>query len=345
MSFSVKLLPSGRTFAAAPGQSILDAALAEGLALPYGCRMGTCSTCKAHVVEGDFDFGGAHLAYLPQEERDRRRALLCQARACSDLVIEAQELAKLRPPQRFAALVKRLTPVAEDVMVIELRLALHQALIFVPGQFIDLLLDNGERRSYSIASASAAPMGVIDLTLHVRHLPGGLFTDQVFAGGLKPRSKLEVEGPLGTFFLRDGAEPLVMLASGTGYAPIRSILLDLFAKGDPRQIVLYWGGRRAQDLYALQEVQQFVAEHPNLRFVPVLSEPQPQDHWSGRTGLVHQAVMADLPDLSGHQVYACGAPVMVAAARNDFIAHCRLPDNAFYADAFVSRAEAGAGTS
>lgn len=340
MTYTIKLLPSGHTFEAKEGKKLLDAGLSAGVSLPYGCRMGSCNTCKAHIVSGDFDFGDAHPSYLPESERAKGMALLCQAKACSDLVIEVTELPKLMPAQTLTAMVKRIEKVAPDVMVVDLRLALHQGLIFAAGQYVDLLLDGGVRRSYSIASVPAAPMTTIDLQLHLRHMPGGVFTDRAFAGGLKLRDKLQIEAPLGTFFLReDSDKPIVMLASGTGYAPIRSILLDMARRGIDRPIVLYWGGRRPTDLYAMAEVEQWAAARPNLRFVPVLSEARPEDAWGGRQGFVHRAVLDDFVDLSGHQVYACGAPLMVNAARRDFTGLRGLPEAEFFADSFISQAD------
>jgi len=342
MSFQIKLLPSGHTFEAQPGKRLLDEGLAAGLSLPYSCRMGTCNTCKVHMVEGEFEFGDAHPHYLPQSERDKGLALLCQAKACSDLVIEVQELPKLIPPSKFTALVKRIKPLADDVLQVDIRLPLHQSLIFAAGQYIDFLLPGGERRSYSVASATAEPMGTIDLTLHISHMPGGLFTDPLFGGAIKERHRLEVEGPLGTFFLReDSAKPIVMIATGTGYAPLRSILLDIFRKKIDRPVTLYWGGRRRKDLYLMEEPEAWAREWPNFKFIPVLSGATPEDQWTGRTGRLNRAVVEDLPDLSGHQIYACGVPAMVASARDDFIQHCGLLDSEYFADAFVSSADIG----
>jgi len=176
------------------------------------------------------------------------------------------------------------------------------------------------------------------IELHIRHLPGGLFTDQVFST-LKVKDILRLEGPFGSFFLRESAKPLVLLASGTGFAPIKALLEQLRDSGSARPAVLYWGCRSRADLYQHDWALQAAAEMPQLRYVPVLSEPRPEDGWTGRTGLVHQAVMADLPDLSGHQVYACGAPVMVEAAQRDFSARCGLPADEFLADAFTSEAD------
>jgi CDP-4-dehydro-6-deoxyglucose reductase len=203
------------------------------------------------------------------------------------------------------------------------------------------MLPGGSRRSYSIANAPR-PEGVIDLQFHIRHIPGGAFTDRVFMD-LKERDKLNCEGPLGTFFLRDdSAKPLVLVASGTGYAPIRSLVLDALSRKIDRPMTLFWGGRSRRDIYLLEEPAQWAADNANFKFIPVLSESMPEDRWTGPAGLVHRAVMQAFPDLSDHQVYACGAPVMVDAARYDFAARCNHPASEFFADSFVTQAEANA---
>lgn len=340
MKYHVTLQPSGKSFDVDAGEKILNAGLDAGVSLPYSCRMGLCSSCCGHIVEGKVDVGDVLPAYLTPQMRAEGKALLCQARALSDLVVEIHELPKLVPPQRFPAIVKRCTPVADDVAVIDLRLPLHQYLMYAAGQYVDLLLPDGQRRSYSIATPPKVPEGVIDLQLHIRHLPGGVFTDHLFNDGLKPREKFQIEGPLGTFFLREESDkPIVMVASGTGYAPIRSILLDMFRRDIARPVTLYWGGRKRADLYAMEEALRFAEEHGHFHFVPVLSEAAAADAWNGRTGFVHRAVMEDVPDLSAYQVYACGAPVMVSAARTDFVAQCGLPDAEFFADSFISQAD------
>lgn len=340
----ITLRPSGHTYTARADQSLLDAGLAAGLSLPYSCRMGTCNVCKAHIAEGAFEFGAAHPAYLSQAERDQRLALLCQARACGDVVIDVKELPKLVAPQRTRAMVRALRPLAPDVIELHLRLPLHHSMIFAAGQYLDIFLPDGQRRSYSIASASAAPMGTIDLLLQISHMPGGRFTDRLFGGGLKVRELLDIEGPLGTFFLReDSAKPIVMIANGTGYAPLRAMLLEMFRKGIERPVRLYWGGRQRADLYALEEAAAWAQAHPHFTFVPLLSRAGPADGWTGRQGRVQHAVLEDLPDLSGHQVYACGLPAMVADARTLLVARGGLPADEYYADAFVSAADGGHG--
>lgn len=337
MSYKVELRPSGHSFEVGESEAILAAGLAQHVNLPYGCRMGTCCSCRGKVISGEVDLGNAHLAYLPQKARDEGYALLCQAHALSDLVIEIEELPELAEPQLMPGIVKDVRRLADDVILLHVRLPLHLNLRFAAGQYVDLLLPGGVRRSYSIANPPKTS-GVIDLEFHIRHMPGGLFTDRLF-GGIQPREKIQLEGPLGTFFLRASPKPALMLASGTGYAPIRSILMDILARESTRAFKLYWGGRRPKDIYAADEVRALEAQYPNFEFVPVVSDALPEDRWDGRTGLVHRAAMADYPDLSGWQVYACGAPAMIDAARKDFTAHCALPESEFLSDAFVSRAD------
>jgi CDP-4-dehydro-6-deoxyglucose reductase, E3 len=225
------------------------------------------------------------------------------------------------------------------VAVMRLQLPANQNLQYRAGQYVEFILRDGARRSYSMANAGHALGSPPAIELHLRHMPGGVFTDHVF-GTLKVKDILRMEGPFGSFFLREeSAKPMILLASGTGFAPIKAIVQQLQHKGSQRPAVLYWGGRRRADLYQLDWCEQAAADMPNLRFVPVLSEPAAEDAWAGRTGFVHQAVMADFPDLSAHQVYACGAPVMVDAAQRDFVARCGLPAEEFYADSFTSEAD------
>ena len=337
MRHHVQLRPSGKSFTADEGQGILGAGLSAGIRMPYGCRMGTCRSCRARVIEGEVDLGAAHPTYLPQEERDQGYALLCQATARSDLTIEVEELPPLAEPVLFPGMMKAMERPAPDVAAIRFRLPLHLNLPFAAGQYVDVLLPGGVRRSYSIANPPHAA-GVIDLEFHIRHMPGGLFTDRVFSD-LKPRDKFEFEGPLGTFFLRESPKPAVLLASGTGYAPIRSILLDTLPREHERPLLLYWGARTRRDIYMFDEAVRLAEEFPNFRFVPVLSEASAADAWNGRTGFVHRAVIEDLPDLADWQVYACGTPLMIEAARRDLIAECGLPEDEFYSDSFVSQAD------
>jgi len=337
MSFEVTLAPSGKSFRVEADEPILAKGLREGISLPYGCRMGTCCSCRGRVVSGSVDLGHAHPAYLTEEQRAHGYALLCQATARSDVVIEVDELPPLAPPQIAPGIIKRVERVASDVVLLQVRLPLHLNLRFAAGQYVDLLLADGVRRSYSIANPPRTE-GVIDFEFHIRHMPGGLFTDRLFST-VKPREKIEFEGPLGSFFLRDSPKPAIMLASGTGYAPIRSILFDTLPKRTGRKMVLYWGARTREDIYLFEEAAALASEYEDFTFVPVLSDALPEENWTGRTGFVHRAVMADYPNMAGLQVYACGAPAMVNAARSDFLSHCGLAEDDFFADSFVTRAE------
>lgn len=327
MPFPVTLSPSGRTFTAAPGETLLDAGLAAGIALPYQCRTGSCGTCRATVLAGE-------VSRLPDSAGlDAADAcLLCRTEACGPVTLACDEVNGLpglplcRLPVRIVALEKP----APDVALLRLKLPMGQTLAYRAGQYVDVRLRDGTCRSYSLATA---PGSGDELELHIRHRPGGSFTDQLF-GRARVRDMLRIEGPFGRFHLDEtSARPMILLASGTGFAPLKAIVEDMQARGIARPAALYWGGRRAADLYAGALAGEWARTRPEFSYVPVLSEPDAG--WTGRTGLVHAAVMADFPDLSGHDVYACGAPVMVEAARADFTGRCGLPADRFFADAFL----------
>src|SRR3569832_1037031 len=225
---------------------------------------------------------------------------------------------------------------ADDVMVVKIKLPANERLQFLAGQYIDFQLKDGKTRSYSLANP---PHDDSLLELHIRHVPGGFFSDQVFTT-LKERDILRLKGPLGSFFIReDSDKPMIFIAGGTGFAPIKGMLEHAFAEHTDRELVLYWGVRSLKDLYMAELPQQWLAERPNFSFIPVLSDPQPDDQWQGRTGYVHEAVLADFADLSGFQVYACGAPIMVDNARDSFVKTRKLPEDEFFADAFVYAAD------
>lgn len=345
MSFQVTVQPSQHKFPADPDKSVLDAALAAGILLPYSCRSGACSTCKARVLSGTIEAGNTPAQILTPEEIHEGFTLLCQARATSDLVIESREI-RLASDIQVRKLPSRVITIerpATDVAVLTLQLPATETFRFNAGQYIEIILKDGKRRSYSMANP---PHAASALELHVRHLPGGLFTDHVFGAGqtqMKEREILRVEGPFGSFFLREDSElPVVMLASGTGFAPIKSIVEHIIHNNIQRPITLYWGGRRPADLYMHALALKWAQTVPNFSYVPVVSDALPEDSWAGRTGFVHRAVMEDFPSLMGHQVYACGAPIVVESARRDFIAQCSLPDDAFFADAFTSEADIAA---
>lgn len=345
MTFQVTIQPSQHQFTVTAEQTVLDAALAAGILLPYSCRSGACSTCKAKVVSGSIQPVPSAEVVLSPEEREAGYTLLCQARATSDLVVESREirLASDIQVRKLPSRVTSMTRPAADVAVLQLQLPATETFKFYAGQYVELILKDGKRRSYSMANP---PHSAAALELHIRHLPGGLFTDHVFGVGatqMKEREILRIEGPLGSFFLREDSDlPIVMLASGTGFAPIKSIIEHMVHQGIKRPVTLYWGGRRPADLYMHALAQSWAATIPNFTYVPVVSDALGEDAWTGRTGFVHKAVMEDFPDLAGHQVYACGAPIVVDSARREFVAHCKLPDDAFFADSFTSEADLAA---
>ena len=334
---SVTIQPSGHQFRVEEGEAVLAAALRQGFVLPYGCKNGACGSCKGKILSGSVDYGVYQHKALTDEEKAQGKALFCQAKPLSDLVIEARTIgaAKDISVKTLPCRVQKMERVAEDVMILGLKLPANERLQFLPGQYLEFLLKDGSRRSFSMGNA---PHDDELIQLHVRHVPGGQFTDHVF-GKMKERDILRFEGPHGTFFLReDSAKPIVFVASGTGFAPIKSIIEHALNKGIARPMTLYWGGRRPRDLY-LRALASSWAEQGKLQYVPVISDALPEDAWTGRTGFVHRAVMEDFPDLSDHQVYACGVPIMVDSARRDFIARCKLPEDEFYADSFTTQAD------
>lgn len=341
MPFTVTVLPSGRSFAVERDERILAAAIRQGVGLPYGCKDGACGSCKSRLMEGRVIHGAHQASALSEAEEAQGFTLTCCAAPQTDVVIEARMVAGAGefPVRKMPARVTSIEWAAPDVAVLKLQLPASDPLRYHAGQYVEFILQDGTRRSYSMANAPHTHADKPWIELHIRHMSGGKFTDQVF-GTLKEKDILRIEGAFGSFFLReDSTKPMVLLASGTGFAPIKAIIEQMQFSGSTRPALLYWGCRSKADLYLHDWALQAAKQMPNLRYVPVLSEPKPEDAWEGRTGLVHQAVMADLPDLSGYQVYACGAPVMVDSARRDFVARCGLPPEEFLADAFTSEAD------
>ena len=333
MPNQITIKPSDHVFTAQDDESILDAALRAGFVISYGCRNGACGTCKGKVLEGEVDYGAYQESALTPAEKRLGLALFCQARPREDIVIESREIDAARDIQvkTLPCRVQKMRRLAADIMVLHLKLPAAERLQFLAGQYIDILLKDGGRRSLSMANA---PHDDEFLELHLRNY-GGPFSVHVFER-MKERDILRLEGAFGTFFLReDSDKPIILLASGTGFAPIKAIVEHAFHTRNARTMVLYWGARIRADLYMNELPERWAAEHNNFRYVPVLSEPLESDAWNGRTGLVHEAVMRDIPDMSGCQVYACGAPAMVEAARRDFISKCGLPQEEFFSDAFT----------
>ena len=341
VSFQVTLKPADRRFGVERDEPILAAAIRQGIGLPYGCRDGACGSCKSRLLEGRVIHGTHQVKALSAAEEESGLILTCCATPQTDCVVEARsvpgagEFPVLKMPSRVLSIERA----AADVIVLRMQLPANQTFRYRAGQYVEFILRDGARRSYSMANAPHLLGTPPTLELHLRHMPGGQFTDMAFST-LKEKDILRMEGPFGSFYLReDDPVPMVLLASGTGFAPIKALIEQLQLKGNTRPAVLYWGCRRKADLYRHGWCLQQAAALPWLRYVPVLSEPAPDDAWTGRTGLVHEAVMADWPDLSGHRVYACGAPVMVEAARRDFTGRCQLHPDHFYADAFTSAAD------
>ncbi|MDA8415680.1 MAG: CDP-6-deoxy-delta-3,4-glucoseen reductase [Betaproteobacteria bacterium] len=334
MSFHVTVQPSGRQFEVNEEESILQAALREGIGLPYGCRSGACGSCKGKVLQGKVNHRTYQSSALTEEDLNQGKALFCCAMPLGDLIIEAREVSGFKEMQikKLPCRVESLERPNRDVVVLKLKLPANEKFDFMAGQYIDFLLKDGKRRSFSLANS---PHDAALLELHIRHYPGGSFSEFVFSE-LKERAILRFEGPLGAFVLReDSDKPMIFMAGATGFAPIKGLIEYAHHKELARPMTLYWGVQSKADLYQIQIVEDWLMTIPNFTFVPVLSNPLPEDGWTGRTGLVHQAVLDDFSDLSGYQVYACGASRMVEAGFNAFIEQRGLPEHEFYSDPFV----------
>jgi CDP-4-dehydro-6-deoxyglucose reductase len=328
----VTLQPSGRAFEVAAEESVLTGAIRAGINLAHSCRRGTCQSCRARIVAGEVRYPGGRPPGLSAAEQASNLALLCQAHAVTPaLIIDADEIvagADVRI-HRVPARVERLERVAHDVMAVYLRLPPVIAFGFAPGQYLDILR-TGRRHSFSIASP---PHDSALIELHMRRVPGGEFTDYVFEH-LEQRALLRIEGPLGGFFLReDSRRPILMMAGGTGFAPIKSMLRHVFEVGPAQPIHLYWGARARRDLYADALLRRWTAEHASFRYTPVLSDPLDGDDWDGRVGWVHEALVHDHPDLARHELYMAGPPAMIEAAKPAFAAR-GLPRQQLHFDSF-----------
>lgn len=338
MPLQITIKPSEHTFACDDGETVLAASMRADLMIPYGCRNGACGTCKGKIVSGEVDYGAYQPGTLTDAEKTQGLALFCVATPKTDLVVEVREVRRAGDImiRKLPCRIEKIDKVAPDVAIVALKLPANERLQYLAGQYIDLLLKDGRRRSFSIATP---PESDALLELHIRHVPGGYFSDALF-NEYKGREILRFEGPLGTFYLREETDkPLIFVAGGTGFAPIKAVIEHALHHQLPRPMALYWGVRSLRDLYLPDLPGNWEAQHPEFRFIPVLSDPLPEDRWAGRTGLVHKAVMADYPDLSAFQVYACGGPAMIAAAKQDFMAERGLPAEQFFADSFTYAVE------
>jgi CDP-4-dehydro-6-deoxyglucose reductase, E3 len=349
-TFHVSVLPSMREFDVSPGEAMLAAGIRQGIGLPYGCKDGACGSCKCKKISGTVKHGPHQSKALSEQEEADGFVLTCCGFAQSDVVLESRQvaLAGAFPIRKMPSRVMHLEKKSHDVMLVRLQLPANDAFNYHPGQYIEFILRDGTRRSYSMATAPQTlvkddgngvmvPANMVEL--HIRHLAGGVFTDHVFSA-MKEKDILRLEGPYGSFYLReDSNKPIILLASGTGFSPIKALIEGMQIKGITRPATLYWGGRRPADLYLDDWVKARLLEMPNLSYVPVISDALPEDAWTGRTGFVHAAVAQDHPDLSGHQVYACGAPIVVDSARATYTSQCGLSVDDFYADAFTTEAD------
>ena len=321
----VSLSKSGRRFCVAADQSVLDAAFTAGLRLPHSCRSGNCGSCRARLVHGRTSYPNGPPPGLSADEAAAGFVLLCQARALTDLCLELPRVSPADAPgsvRRLPCRIERVEPRSHDVVAVFLRLPAVERFEFEPGQYIDVMLSGGRRRSFSIASP---PHDSKLLELHVRRVVGGEFTERLFA---RPTSRalLEIEGPLGRFVYRAAAAdagaappaPMLLIGGGTGLAPLNSIIRHVVERSLHRDMTLYWGVRSERDLYAHAELEALARRAQCLRYVPVLSEGT--SAWSGRRGWVHEAASNDIPRLAAYDVYASGPPQLIAAVRRDFAA-------------------------
>jgi len=327
------LHPGSIAVPARAGETLLEAGLRAGLALPYDCRAGGCGQCVCSVLNGRVDHGAYQPAALTEAMRARGQTLMCCATALEDVELEVDvpSLADAgAAPSRREGRVEQMERLAPDVMRLWVMPTGGERLDFEAGQYINIVLDDGARRAFSFANP---PHDNARIELHVRRVPGGRFTTHVFEH-MRAGDTIRFEGPIGRFTLRDGARPILFIAGATGFAPIKSIVEDAFQRGLERPMWLYWGARERKDLYMAELAEQWQREHANFHFVPVLSEGRDDTAWTGRRGLVHEALLADHPDLTGFEVYACGSTRMVEAAVPDFIAH-GLGEQYCFSDAFV----------
>ena len=323
--FQISFRPGNLSVVARAGETLLEAGLRRGIALPYDCRNGGCGVCKATLAHGSVDYGVYQKSALSDAERRSGKLLLCCACAQSDLDVELEE------EREWQASVEYMRRLAPDVMLLHLKLHGSTPLEYRAGQYINIVLDGGETRSFSFATA---PGKSELIELHVRLIPGGRFTTAVFTQ-MKAGDQLRFRGPFGSFTMQEESHrPIIFVAGATGFAPVKSMLEYAFERDTRRPMVLYWGVRSRKDLYMAELPERWEREHPNFSFVPVLSEPKPEDQWTGRTGLVHHAILEDFPTLQGYELYACGSMQMVQNAHPELIAHGLL-EEACFSDAFT----------
>jgi NAD(P)H-flavin reductase/ferredoxin len=330
MTFAIRIANTDIALPCETGETVLDAVERAGYSIPYSCRKGVCSTCEGVLVQGSAKVGYEFV------EGPRETVLLCRAKPTTDVAIAPKSVEKRDPlvRKRIRANVYRLRRPTTDVTILQLRFPAGTRAKFRAGQYLRVIMPDGDSRNFSMANPPQQSDGA---ELHIRHVAGGRFSETVLAS-LTTTDKLDIEIPFGEFFLReDAAKPIVLVATGTGFAPIKSIVEDMIKRGIRRPTRLYWGARGEADLYMPGLIAKWTTQANWLRIMPVLSEAGV--NWPGRRGLVHCAVLEEIPDLSPYQVYACGNPFMINAARVDFAGAGKLPDKEFYADPFVATSD------
>ncbi len=338
MSFKISVPASGHEFIAEEGESILEAALKQGVGLPYGCRNGACGKCAGDVLDGEVSYDTDALRAQAKKEHEAGKTLFCQACATSDLQIKVREIVKSTDIEikTLPCRVEKMGLLSHDVMRLQLKLPENERLQFMAGQYLEFLLKDGKRRAFSIANA---PHDDSYIELHIRHVPDGHFGDFVF-DGLKEKTLMRIEGPLGSYFLReDSKRPIILMGGGTGFAPLKGMLEHAFYIKLDRPIHLFCGAREKSDLYMDEMVQQWLEKNSNLKYTAVLSEAADEDNWQGETGMVHESVIRHYPDLSDFDVYLSGPPPMVKAGM-DLFYEKGLPETQIYSDSFEYSSDA-----
>jgi len=329
MSWNVKINKSGHEFQVEDGESVLTAALRQDIGLPYGCRNGMCGSCRATLLQGEIDYGDNVPSVLSVDEVSEHDVILCQARPKSDLLIEADELQVVAgmQPRIMPCRVTRIDKLTDYVVALNLKLPQSQELKYLAGQYIDILLSGGKRRSYSLAHA---PGTAEDLELHVGYVKDGLFTSHVF-NEMKERELLRFNGPLGSFFIRgEIEEPIILVAGGTGYAPIQAMIEQWIRDDDSREVYFYMGARSRRDLYMHQQCLDWEKANERFHYTPVLSEPSEEDNWDGATGWIQDQVLKDFKTLGNVQLYSAGPPPMVHALKKTLVKAGLKPHRMFY---------------
>ncbi|HYH21541.1 MAG TPA: phenol 2-monooxygenase domain-containing protein [Azospirillum sp.] len=344
MSHTLTIEPTGDTVTVEDGQTILDACLRQGIWLPHACGHGLCGSCKVEVAEGEVDHGDASGFALMDFERDEGKTLACTARLCSDVTIEAdideEPDARRIPVRDFTGTVVKLVDLTHDVKGVFIELP-GDGIDFQAGQYVNLTVPGVDGpRAFSLANPPSQRNLV---ELHVRLVPGGKATTYIHQT-LKVGDKLTLAGPYGRFFVRTSATaPMIFLAGGTGLSSPKSMILDLLEQGRTEPMVLIHGVRSARDLYDRDLFEGLAAEHPNLTYVPVLSDLQPGEAWDGEIGFVHEALQRHFDGMfAGRKAYLCGPPVMIEACIRTLM-QGRLFERDIYTERFLTAGDGDAG--